>query len=202
MKNALIFFSFFLLFSNSFSQYVSTDRAKLIAKNIYIERNKTFEKNATEVTFKEESTIYHKEIPVFHILKTIEPGFVIVSADERITPVLGYSFNSTFDENNIPDCLQWLLEKYSEQIHSIVANDIDCNDVTINALWEKYETGDITKSDEELQDVAPLTTTTWSQGCYYNTMCPADASLGTTRCGRCPTGCVATAFAQILKYYN
>ena len=52
-----------------------------------------------------------------------------------------------------------------------------------------------------MQDVSPLLTTTWDQGCYYNALCPSDPS-GIYTCGHVYTGCVATAMSQIMKYHN
>ncbi|MFN3343530.1 MAG: C10 family peptidase, partial [Flavobacteriales bacterium] len=48
--------------------------------------------------------------------------------------------------------------------------------------------------------VSPLVTTTWNQGCYYNNDCPTTGSGGA--CGRVWTGCGATAYGQILKFYS
>ncbi|GAB4255165.1 MAG: hypothetical protein Kow0079_11910 [Vicingaceae bacterium] len=48
--------------------------------------------------------------------------------------------------------------------------------------------------------VSPLLGTTWNQTCYYNSNCPIVSSGGS--CGRAYTGCNATAWAQILKYYS
>ncbi len=47
--------------------------------------------------------------------------------------------------------------------------------------------------------VLPFVSTTWNQGCYYNANCPTVGSGGA--CGRAWTGCGATAFGQVLKYY-
>ncbi len=47
--------------------------------------------------------------------------------------------------------------------------------------------------------VSPLLSTTWNQGCYYNSDCPPAGSGGA--CGRVWTGCGATALGQVLKYY-
>lgn len=48
--------------------------------------------------------------------------------------------------------------------------------------------------------VSPLFSTTWNQTCYYNTECPTTGSGGS--CGHTYTGCNATGWAQILKYYS
>jgi len=49
---------------------------------------------------------------------------------------------------------------------------------------------------KDTQDVAPLLTTTWHQGYPYNMYCPMGDG------GRSVTGCVATAAAQIMWYYQ
>ena len=44
-------------------------------------------------------------------------GWVLVSADDRTTAsVLAYSENGTFDTDDMPDGMRWLLELYSEEI--------------------------------------------------------------------------------------
>ena len=48
------------------------------------------------------------------------------------------------------------------------------------------------------RDVAPLLATTWNQGCDYNADCPVD---GDGPCGHVWAGCVATAMAQVMKYW-
>ena len=51
-----------------------------------------------------------------------------------------------------------------------------------------------------LAQVSPLLSTTWNQTCYYNADCPVASSGGS--CGHTYTGCNATGWAQILKYYS
>jgi Peptidase C10 family len=50
--------------------------------------------------------------------------------------------------------------------------------------------------------VGPLTTTTWGQGCRYNNLCP---DLNCVTCSgdneSALTGCVATAMAQVIKFW-
>ena len=46
--------------------------------------------------------------------------------------------------------------------------------------------------------VAPLMTTTWNQHAPYNDMCPTYGENNV----HCVTGCVATAFAQVMKYHQ
>ena len=58
-------------------------------------------------------------------------------------------------------------------------------------------------SNTSSSDVAPFLTTTWNQWQPYNDYAPV-YSTGENDIyrGRCPCGCVATAYAQILKYWE
>ncbi|MES2286075.1 MAG: C10 family peptidase [Bacteroidota bacterium] len=195
-----------LFLSDAFAQFVSDERAQKVVISLFNERKPAGVKALSAAEIESESLIYHKGVAAYYIFNLSGNAFVIVSADERINPVLGYSFQSKFDQENTPDCLEWLLDEYKEQIYEVVSGNLNYEHKEITKEWAKYELSNGQKSNQPnpplLLSVGPLTTTTWSQGCYYNEHCPADISLGTTRCGRVPTGCVATAFGQVLKYYN
>lgn len=204
LRGTLILINVTFFFSGAFAQFVSADRAKTVAVSIFNERKPADIRAVSVKEIETESLIYHKGVPVYYIFNLVGDAFVIVSADQRVLPVLGYSFESEFNAENVPDCLDWLLENYQDQIHDVVYHNLNLKNDETEAAWEQYETG-LAKSggsQPSLMSVTPLTTTTWSQGCYYNEHCPADNTLGTTRCGRVPTGCVATAFGQVLKYHN
>ena len=47
-------------------------------------------------------------------------------------------------------------------------------------------------------EVKPMLTTRWGQGAPYNNSCPTAPSSSE----HCLTGCVATAMAQVMKYYQ
>jgi len=195
-----------LFLTNAFGQFVSDERAKKVVISLFNERKPDGIKTLTAAEIESKSLIYHKGVAAYYIFNLSGNAFVIVSADERINPVLGYSFQSNFDQENTPDCLEWLLGEYKEQIYDVVSGNLSFEHKEITEEWAKYEISNGQKSNQptppSLLSVGPLTTTTWSQGCYYNEQCPGDNSLGTKRCGRVPTGCVATAFSQVLKYHN
>ena len=202
----LILINFSLFLSDAYAQFVSDERAKTVVVSLFNERKPSEIKVLTAAEIQNQSLVYHKGVPVYYIFNVSESAFVIISADERINPVLGYSFQSNFDKENTPDCLDWLLGEYKEQIYGVVSGNLNYEHKEITEEWSKYETSNGQKSNQPLPplllSVGPLTTTTWSQGCFYNEQCPADISLGSTRCGRVPTGCVATAFGQVMKYHN
>jgi hypothetical protein len=53
----------------------------------------------------------------------------------------------------------------------------------------------------EADVIGPLLATSWDQGNHYNESCPPAAEAAPNCDGRAPTGCVATVFAQIMKYH-
>ncbi len=194
-----------LFLSDAFGQFVSDERAKAVVVSLFNERKPSAIKVLTPAEIQSKSLVYHKGVPVYYIFNVSESAFVIISADERINPVLGYSFQSNFEEENTSDGLKWLLGEYKEQIYEVVSGNLNYEHKEITEEWAKYEISNGQKSNQPtpplLLSVGPLTTTTWSQECYYNAQCPVDNSPGTD-CGRSPVGCVATAFAQVMKYYN
>jgi hypothetical protein len=64
-------------------------------------------------------------------------GFVIVSGDDRVTPVLGYSYTNDFSADNMPPNLQWWLGEYAKQIEFAIENDIAPTQET-QQQWAQY----------------------------------------------------------------
>ena len=112
-------------------------------------------------------------------------GFMVVSADDNVVPVLAYSDNEVFDSDNISPAMSEWLEQYSAQIEfarqeGYVAN-ADQARIALPSSWTQ---------------IAPMVKTQWNQNAPYNEMCPMQGS------SRCYTGCVATSMAQVMKYFN
>ena len=133
----------------------------------------------------------------FHIFNTPN-GFIIVSADDCATPILGYSNEGRFDMNNIPIQLQDYLQGFVEQIEYGIENHLEADEETAQQ-WELVRATGSLSDNRSNQAVEPLITTIWGQSCYYNDLCPED-DLGD--CGHVLTGCVATAMAQIMRYWG
>ena len=116
--------------------------------------------------------------PCFYVYNADDnSGFVIISADDAADPVIGYSFSGSFDPDDIPDGLQFMLNRYAKQIASLRTSGI--RKVSNRAPEE----GTIV--------VDKLLTTTWGQGYPYN-----------SKVHGLPTGCMNTAMAQIINYYQ
>ena len=136
-------------------------------------------------------------IPAFYVFNTPN-GFVIISADDCETPVLAYSNEGIFDNNNIPVQMEEYLLGFVENIQYGVENHIVA-DATVSKQWQLVKTTGRLDDKNASEVVEPLLTTRWGQGCYYNDLCPEDEN---GPCSHVMTGCVATDMAQILHYWK
>ena len=112
-------------------------------------------------------------------------GFVIVSGDERMAPVLAYSTAVDFDADNMPDNIREWLSLYEKEYSTLGARSR-----TYAGAEDKGVVG-------ATESVAPFLTTQWGQGKPYNELCP-EYKPGV----KAVTGCGATAMAQCMYYYR
>ena len=110
-------------------------------------------------------------------------GFVIVSGDDSLTELVGYSDSGSFDPDNMPDNMRSWLQAYSGYVASVQAGD---------SKAKRQQLGNVTTIV-----VRPFVTTEWNQGEPYDRFTPL-----LNNGAHCATGCVATAMAQVMKYYE
>ena len=121
-------------------------------------------------------------------------GFVVMSADDIAHPVLGYSENGHFDAATLPSNVAGWLNGYDRTIGEAAAHYSVASD-EVSAEWTALANGFV-PAPKSTTAVSPLLSTTWDQGSPYNAQCPG------TSYNRAPTGCVATAIAQVMKYWS
>lgn len=172
---------------------VSTQKAKVVAENFLKSKSGSTPCNAIlhyQHTEPDGSVAFY----VFNFIS--QKGFVIVTGDDRVKPVIAYSTKSSFDISiaNKSGVIYWM-NKMQKQIQGVKQDNIQPGN-EIAQLWNAYLTGAPVIYPRSAS-VGPLLTTIWNQGAFYNSLCPSDGNGG-----NCPTGCVATAMAQIMKYWN
>ena len=123
-------------------------------------------------------------------------GFVVMSADDCAQPILGYSLTGRFVAENMPTNVRGWLQGYNDEIQYAIDNKLKATAETTN-LWKDLIGGN-SKAAKTTTVVDNLLTTIWDQDPYYNDMCPYDSQAGELTV----TGCVATAMAQIMKYWE
>ena len=125
-------------------------------------------------------------------------GFVMVSADDQVSPIIAYSFESNFNTPAKGSSVQCWMDHAGSHIHQAIQRKVPAN-IIINNQWNSWLQGAKPSSTKGAENgVAPLLTTNWAQEPYYNQLCPYNAAdtMQTV------TGCVATAMAQIMKFWN
>ena len=128
---------------------------------------------------------------------TAEQGFVVMAADDCVQPILGYSLEGKFVAEGMPENMIWWLQGYNNEIQSAIENKTKPT-VETAKMWKDLIEGN-SKTAKATVAVAPLIQTKWNQNKYYNSLCP-EVSDGPD--GHAYTGCVATAMAQIMKYWS
>lgn len=121
-------------------------------------------------------------------------GFVLMAADDCVRPVLGYSPDDIFDTDNMPDHVASWIDGYRLEIASMIAAH-RAPSPKVTEEWKRWSKG-ISASKEG--SVAPLMTSAWNQSAPYNMYCP----YNNTYFEQTVTGCVATAMAQIMRYWQ
>jgi hypothetical protein len=144
-------------------------------------------------------------------------GFLFVSADYQIQPILAFVEHGEFKKDTVPSGLIEWVNKTMENIE-IVRNRLYDNSKGSAVGWRNYfkQNGnnsinlktmpliDNSCIDDKytVKTVGPLLANTWGQGCSYNDLCPVlscNIGCGT---GKAWTGCVATSTAQIIKFWH
>ena len=118
-------------------------------------------------------------------------GYVIVAADDSSSPILGYSDQGNFVYENAPDGLHFMLDELSRGIVTVVEQGRPVSS-DIVSRWKNLEAYGYLQADKGLPVVEPLVQQRWDQGSPFNMYVP----------NGCPSGCVATAMAQLMKYWE
>ena len=129
-------------------------------------------------------------------------GFIIISGNTVLPPVLGWSNQGNFpDMEDAPENFASWIAHYSEMIDFAVANSI-APEEKIQRQWDDASHGIF--GTRNTQTVDPLVSTRWNQDCYYNEYCPETDGgwWWGGPCGHCYAGCVATAMGQVMKYWD
>ena len=132
-------------------------------------------------------------------------GFVIISSNTVLPPVLGWSDQGNFpDMEDAPENFASWMAHYAEMVDFAVANSI-APEAKILRQWDEAAQGIF--GTRNANTVDPLVSTHWNQDCYYNEYCPEApgwgwGGWGGGPCGHVYAGCVATAMAQVMKYWD
>lgn len=184
MKRTFTFISFFLfLASSTLAGPIDPEKALEIANDFW---NNNLKKDAQLVL--SPASIASKapsrdgeqgsDAQYYIFNSNNDNGFVIISGDDQLTPIVGYSDDCRIGE--MPPALAEWLNVYSSYVDDVRSGAVEHVSTTA-ATGTRIE---------------PMLQTSWNQSAPYNNFCPEVSGQ------RTPTGCTATAMAQVMKFHE
>jgi len=190
----LILTIYCVVITQTIAEPVSEQTARQVAVNWYL-HYAPVEINTGAISIDEVLPFSADQTVDFYVVAFDPGGFVIVSGDNATIPVIGFSHDSPVQPEISHPAVDEFFANLQAQLQWVSSEGID-NTATV-PLWRGILDKTIPLHDRA-RDVAPLLSTTWDQGCGYNDDCPID---GGGPCGHVWAGCVATAMAQVMRYW-
>ena len=161
----------------------------------FMKANTAIKAEAAELTY---TAFAENGQAAFYVFALQHKGFVIVSADDRAKPILGYSTESNFTAQ-LPDGLMTFFDNYKAGFSQMFANNDERTAEAVTDWTSLAETG-MLGSRKANRSVEPLLASIWNQTDLYNNMAPEDPS--SVYSGHCKSGCVANTMSQIMRYWE
>jgi hypothetical protein len=189
--------------ANSILYPIKENRTKSENKQIY---SKTVS-NVAEIK-------NHNNKTSFYIVNYNEGGFVILSADKRTQPILGFSVSNKFvvEENSFPEGLDFWINDTKQRIADIQESNLEQTD-NEEIAWRLVKEAIIqqvsTEKNVPLEDCyehtetytkGPLLNTRWYQTGGFNDDLQYISCNGSNF--QVYAGCVPIAMAQVMKYHQ
>lgn len=205
------------------AQLATAEKARVVARN-WIEtiieiKGGWGDSETAQIT---EVTEFKRGDRVLGYYCPVEPsGHIIVSLLEGLAPVKAFSESSTLDPNSDEgpaDLLKLKMESILDEIERQIGplptvREADLDRVLAlnhRTVWQQLEAGTLPVQQKfkprgttvDYQEGQILLTSRWHQGSPYNLQCPASPPEYGCPNDHCKVGCVATAGAQIMRYWS
>lgn len=134
MKNSLILIALLLScsFMALFAEEVKEDKARIAAQNWYRHYAPENKKSALVSRFSEYK---HNERTAFYIYNFDQGGFVLVSANDAVTPVLGYGFEYSAPDEITNEAVKGWFDNYARQIDTAFVLNLKNEEMA--AMWQE-----------------------------------------------------------------
>ena len=185
--------------------FVPIDKAQSVAAGVF---GKNTQKSTTTLSLLYVGTVGADT--VYYVFGQADGGFAIISADDAVTPVLGFSHTSPAAEPIDNKMLMSQLDRYGQKISQVRHSGI--SSIANPHRWRAYadsvptidtlpaiDSAQVTDTTQPVDTVVvvdtlitvgPLITSAWEQKGAYNDSCPTFA------------GCVAIAMGQVMRYFR
>jgi hypothetical protein len=204
-----------LLSASAHAELVSSAEAELVGQNWITSITSLNGDWAGDVdpSVASSDALYLGNTLIARVYAVAPSGYILVPVLRELPPVVAYSEESSFDINAANGFCAMVREVLTHRVRLFVQayGSLDQRqedfDLILFGSSNQNEWDHLAVSQEEFassqlrggataETVGPLLTTSWHQGYPYNLLCPMGDG------GRCVVGCVATATAQILAYWN
>ncbi|KWW32066.1 MAG: peptidase C10, Streptopain [bacterium P3] len=136
-------------------------------------------------------------IPAAYFFNVGHDGYAIVAGHKASLPLIGFSVDDTLRVDDMAPAMLWWVESYAEMIAGAQLQHLPPSDA-VAKRWQEYEGHTLDASAGKATNW--LIDDKWDQGTAtnptYNLYCPVHYHQF------CVTGCVATALAQIVHYWQ
>lgn len=137
--------------------------------------------------------------PAIYVFNRPGGGFVLVSGDDSFTPILGYSYTGSFqDDATMPANLRAWISEMTGSINDLRAEHAKATGA-IAEQWSRYESTTRAGGIKRANTVVLHETALWNQGDPFNRYCPV---ITGDNPGLSITGCVATSIGILMRYYK
>jgi hypothetical protein len=198
MKTFVLLFIALFCFSSLFASFVPLKDAEKAAKSYYYQGINSISTKSWEDISLTSAVDLSDNIQYYVFNVNGNEGFIVVSAESTVSPILAYSFEGAFNANNMSPGQQAFMDFYADEI--ILAQNLETlpNAKAISD-WTELLSFNPVKGFKQKTTVGPFILANWNQDWPYNAQCPADVDGDH---GHVYVGCVATAMVQVMKYYN
>jgi hypothetical protein len=199
------------LFSFGIAAEVSLENARPVAEN-WLQSSLADKRLVDNPNYRikgEEIIVFNDRTVGFNFILT-PAGHIIVPSRDELPAVKLYSFTTSLTMAEDSEAVHWIKEELFKlnsalDSHAAELAGVDHANTHNGRIWTLFKKDPLSFSKEfartysagETVSLGPLVSTTWNQGNPYNMYTPLWFDGRKTY-----TGCVATAAAQILKYWN
>ncbi|MBN1337740.1 MAG: C10 family peptidase [Bacteroidales bacterium] len=199
-RNVLVLTLLTVLSIPLFAGIVPLDLARTVAVNAFSDKAMRYLgfSGQNHLLISSEFTVTDEGEEMYYIFNFLNTGHILISAEDAMVPVLGYSLGGEYSALNPAPNYLWLMEDYKNNIRWLRRNSIP-QEKDIAEQWDRWTLYAGFVPSDNAKDVEPLLTSAWNQDWPYNYYCPQDPSGPG---GRTYVGCVATAMAQNMYYWR
>ena len=191
-KHLLVLLSLLIAVMTVQAERISQEDAALVANNFMNVASATgVKKSVQPMKLKKAASATENQYYVYE--NANGEGWVMVAANDVAHPILAYSETGQFRTDNQPANLKVWLNGYNKQIKRAEQDGLVAPE-SIQQEWKNLRKG--ARKAQATEVVAPLIKTGWDQDAPFWNLCPKKSGTN------CYTGCVATAMAQVMNYWQ